>query len=90
LVSLKPQHGLYSARLEPHSGEMRTNVYKLGAEADSFYEYALKLNIQSRESEPQYRAVYDAAVDGAVELLLNKVRAYVCLRLGVAVVEALY
>jgi Glycosyl hydrolase family 47 len=74
LVGLKPQHGLYSARLDPRSGELRTDAYKLGAEADSFYEYALKLNIQSRESEPQYRAVFDAAVDGAVKLLLKKVR----------------
>jgi Glycosyl hydrolase family 47 len=73
LASLQPQHGLYPEHVDPRSGALLTSVYKLGASVDSFYEYALKLNLQSRGREPQYRAVYDAAVDGAVQQLLKKV-----------------
>lgn len=45
-----------------------------GALGDSFYEYLLKVWIQGGRREESYRRMYDTAMDGVDELLVQKVR----------------
>lgn len=49
----------------------------LGALGDSFYEYLLKVWIQGGRSEDHYRRMYDDAMDGVDELLVQKVGQHV-------------
>lgn len=45
-----------------------------GAFGDSFYEYLLKVWMQGGRREDRYRKMYDDAMDGVDELLVQKVR----------------
>lgn len=49
-----------------------------GALGDSFYEYLLKVWIQGGRREDTYRRMYDAAMDGVDELLVQKVGRVSC------------
>ena len=48
--------------------------FTMGAAADSFYEYLLKVWLQGGRSEPMYRRMYDAAMDGMTSKLLKRSR----------------
>lgn len=54
------------------TGNIRGGPYKFGALGDSFYEYMLKLWLQTGKSEKYLREMYDKAMDGVHnELLLR-------------------
>jgi Glycosyl hydrolase family 47 len=73
---LAPSNGLYPIKFHsPSEGsEPRTldDKFSFGAMGDSFYEYMLKLWIQGGKTEPMYRAMYDKAIDGMHNELLQK------------------
>lgn len=48
------------------------NQVTLGALGDSFYEYLLKVWLQGGRTENNYRRMYDDAMDGVEELLVQK------------------
>ncbi|CAM9228299.1 unnamed protein product, partial [Scytosiphon promiscuus] len=50
------------------------NKVTFGALGDSFYEYLLKVWMQGGRREDSYRRMYDAAIDGVHELLVQKAR----------------
>ena len=68
----KPDHGLYPIYIKPASGVFSTKQVTFGALGDSFYEYLLKIWVQGGQQEMIYREQYDAAMDGVVEVLLQK------------------
>jgi mannosyl-oligosaccharide alpha-1,2-mannosidase len=43
-----------------------------GALGDSFYEYMLKLWLQGSKTDPRWREMYDRAMDGVANKLLQK------------------
>ncbi|CAN0516468.1 unnamed protein product, partial [Ectocarpus sp. 8 AP-2014] len=45
-----------------------------GALGDSFYEYLLKVWMQGGRREESYRRMYEDAMDGVAELLVQKAR----------------
>jgi Glycosyl hydrolase family 47 len=73
---LAPSNGLYPIKFHsPGEGsEPRTleDKFSFGAMGDSFYEYMLKVWIQGGKTEPMYRAMYDKAIDGMHNELLQK------------------
>jgi len=50
------------------------NTIGFGANGDSFYEYMLKIWLQGGKKEPMYRDMYDKAMDGLHENLIQKTR----------------
>ena len=68
----KPEHGLYPIYINPTTGVFSTKQVTFGALGDSFYEYLLKIWVQGGQHEMIYREQYDAAMDGVVEILLQK------------------
>ena len=71
MCSKSPPHGLYPIYVRTESGSFSTRQVTFGALGDSFYEYLLKVWVQGSRSEGTYRRVYDRAMDGMVEVLLQ-------------------
>jgi Glycosyl hydrolase family 47 len=74
---VSPPNGLfpYYYRNNPRSGtlpEATNDKLTFGAMADSFYEYMLKVWIQGGKQEPLYREMYDKAMEGMHNELLQK------------------
>ncbi|CAM9245529.1 unnamed protein product, partial [Hapterophycus canaliculatus] len=73
-------HGLYPIRINPNTGKFTSskasikNTVSFGALGDSFYEYLLKVWMQGGRREDSYRRMYDTAMDGVDELLVQKAR----------------
>ncbi|CAB1119255.1 unnamed protein product [Ectocarpus sp. CCAP 1310/34] len=83
-------HGLYPIRINPNTGKFtssqasdprikRVNIspdvqVTFGALGDSFYEYLLKVWMQGGRREESYRRMYEDAMDGVAELLVQKAR----------------
>ncbi|GLD94490.1 hypothetical protein PINS_up003101 [Pythium insidiosum] len=64
--------GLFPVHFDPRAGQFATrSKITIGALADSFYEYLLKVHIYSgkRRQDAYLRKMYDAAVDGMESLL---------------------
>lgn len=79
LHAISPDNGLfpYFYQNKPGIGEgampiPANNMLTFGAMSDSFYEYMLKLWLQSGKTEPMYREMYDEAMDGLHRELLQK------------------
>jgi len=75
LYAMKPENGLYltavkNTEREPSFGRVASRI-TFGGRADSFYEYMLKLWLQSGKTEPKYRDAYDEAIEGLHNLLLR-------------------
>ena len=70
------QNGLYSYFIKPGSNGKETSFANdrltFGAMSDSLYEYMLKIWIQGGKTEPLYRNMYDKAMTGMHEELLQK------------------
>lgn len=65
--------GLYPIHLDASlSSAPVTNMTGVAAFADSFYEYLLKLWLQSGKRDEKYRVAYDKAVDGIHKRLLHE------------------
>ena len=72
MAALKPPNGLYPIFVNTASGQLSSRKITFGALGDSFYEYLLKTWIQGGKTEDRLRTMYDAAVDGIVDKLLQK------------------
>ena len=75
LHSLKPPKGLYYTAVKntgdrPRFGVMAARL-TFGGRADSFYEYMLKLWLQGGKTESKYREMYDEAIEGMHDVLLQ-------------------
>ncbi|KIJ09928.1 glycoside hydrolase family 47 protein [Paxillus involutus ATCC 200175] len=64
-------HGLASIFVDPNSGRYRTASIRLGSRGDSYYEYLLKQYIQTNQTEQVYREMYDHAMTGIHQYLLQ-------------------
>jgi Glycosyl hydrolase family 47 len=74
--SITPKNGLLPYLWKNHGGEdnkpLRMNeILTMGGPAGSYYAYMLKLWIQSDQTIPMYREMYDAAMDGMHNELLR-------------------
>jgi len=67
-----PQHGLYPIYIDTNTGEFTTRTITFGALGDSFYEYLLKVWIQGGKKEPIYRKMFDEAMDGVSNVLVQR------------------
>jgi Glycosyl hydrolase family 47 len=77
LNQMKGVHnGLYSYFIKPgrdgNQASFANNRLTFGAMSDSLYEYMLKVWIQGGKTEPLYRDMYDKAMTGMHEELLQK------------------
>jgi Glycosyl hydrolase family 47 len=74
LHELSPINGLYPYYMKNQNGakpSFANNHLTFGAMADSFYEYMLKVWIQGGKVEPMYREMYDKAMEGMHDELLQ-------------------
>ena len=73
LESLSPEDGLYPIHLQVDSGDVKFGTQiSFGALGDSAYEYFLKTWIQGGKKEHHYRHIYDKAIQGLHEKLLER------------------
>lgn len=75
LAENQPDNGLYPLYVQNDIFDVRFNMQSkstLGGMGDSFYEYMLKTWIQGGKVESKYRIMYDKAMDGAHENLVQK------------------
>eukprot|EP00934_Nitzschia_sp_Nitz4_P000273 Nitzschia sp. Nitz4//scaffold84_size84139//40957//43015//NITZ4_005198-RA/size84139-augustus-gene-0.39-mRNA-1//1//CDS//3329559033//273//frame0 len=75
LRDMNPDHGLYpylirntQKNAKPEFGNSKLTF---GAMSDSFYEYLLKVWLQGGKTEPMYREMYDRAIQGMHDQLLQ-------------------
>lgn len=61
-----PYHSLLPYTLSLASGEYATNMVTVGAPADSYFEYLVKMWLQGGACEPRYWALFAEVVDGIV------------------------
>jgi len=73
LNNVMPSNGLYPYGISERGGKIEFTNSKLtfGAMSDSFYEYMLKIWIQGGQTEPMYRDMYDKAIQGMHDILLQ-------------------
>lgn len=69
----KPK-GLYPNYLNPKTGKWGQHHMSMGAMGDSFYEYLLKAWIQSGKQDTEARDMYDAAIEAAIQHMLQTSR----------------
>jgi Glycosyl hydrolase family 47 len=72
LNEMSPANGLYPYYINnARAPSFASNHVTFGAMADSFYEYMLKVWIQGGKLEPMYRDMYDKAIQGMHDELLQ-------------------
>ena len=73
LDSISPPNGLfpYFVRNRSNPPSFANNKLTFGAMADSVYEYMLKIWLQGGKKEPLYRKMYDKAIEGMHNELLQ-------------------
>lgn len=76
LALIQPDNGLFPVYIENDKGIQpiipQSNRYvSFGAKGDSFYEYLLKVWLQGGKKEMKYREMYDKAIDGLHQYLLQ-------------------
>lgn len=71
---MNPKRGLYPVYIknELDRPEFGSDQISIGALGDSFYEYLLKVWLQGGKRENSYRRMYDKAIDGIINHLLQK------------------
>eukprot|EP00903_Cladosiphon_okamuranus_P020635 g18945.t1 len=69
---LNSDDGLYPIFINPATGKSVGSQVTFGALGDSFYEYLLKAWLQGGKTQPEYRDMYDRAMDGMTRKLLKK------------------
>ncbi|KAF9063968.1 glycoside hydrolase [Rhodocollybia butyracea] len=65
-------NGLAPTSMQIRQGTFQSSVVRVGSEADSYYEYLLKQYLQTNMTEPVYQSMYDHAMDGAVDNLIQR------------------
>ncbi|CEP20095.1 hypothetical protein [Parasitella parasitica] len=63
--------GLVPIYIDPYSGNFASREIRLGSRGDSYYEYLLKLYLQTDKAEIKYRERYDHAVNGIKKHLIQ-------------------
>jgi len=66
-----PKSGLFPIRVNIADGTPADTLVTLGALGDSFYEYLLKVWLQGGRKEDWLREMYDSAINGIVDKLLQ-------------------
>jgi len=64
--------GLASIFMDARTGQFVTSAIRLGSRGDSYYEYLLKQFIQTDRTEDVYREMYEDAVQGIHDHLVQK------------------
>jgi mannosyl-oligosaccharide alpha-1,2-mannosidase len=72
LEKLNPQNGLFPIYINANNGQAGSHMITFGALGDSFYEYLLKVWVQTGRKDRRLRNMYDKAMDGMVSVLLKK------------------
>ncbi|KAF8554343.1 glycoside hydrolase family 47 protein [Imleria badia] len=72
LKAARLPHGLVPIFIDPESGRYRAASIRLGSRGDSYYEYLLKQYIQTNQTEGVYRELYDHAMTGIHDHLVQK------------------
>ena len=74
LRKMNPPHGLYPyyVRNNQETPTFANNHLTFGAMGDSLYEYMLKVWLQGGKTEPLYREMYDEAIQGMHDELLQR------------------
>jgi hypothetical protein len=72
MASKRPPNGLYPIYIGTANGDFANNQVTFGALGDSFYEYMLKVWLQGGRKEPQYRRMFDGAMDGMMKEMLKR------------------
>ncbi|KIL61808.1 glycoside hydrolase family 47 protein [Amanita muscaria Koide BX008] len=67
-----PLGGLAPIFMQPEKGEFALTDIRLGSRGDSFYEYLLKQYIQTNQTEPVYRKMYDKTMRAVQDRLVKK------------------
>ncbi|GAA96547.1 glycoside hydrolase family 47 protein [Mixia osmundae IAM 14324] len=57
--------------LDPNTGEFRISDIRLGSRSDSYYEYLLKLYLQSDRTDERYRKYWDHSLEVIAKTLIN-------------------
>ncbi|KAG6860344.1 hypothetical protein C0995_012457 [Termitomyces sp. Mi166 len=65
-------HGLASIFISLSEGQYVTSAIRLGSRGDSYYEYLLKQYVQTNGTEPVYKDMYDDAMTGIHNHLIQK------------------
>ncbi|KAJ2490659.1 mannosyl-oligosaccharide alpha-1,2-mannosidase [Coemansia sp. RSA 2050] len=63
--------GLVPIYMDATSGKFSGGEIRLGSRGDSYYEYLLKQWLQTRQSEPELLAEYEAAMEGVKKYLVT-------------------
>jgi len=73
LNEASPSNGLYPYGITEKAGRIEFINKKItfGAMSDSFYEYMLKIWLQGGKTEPMYRQMYDKAIQGMHDVLVQ-------------------
>ncbi|KAH8065929.1 GTP binding protein [Aureococcus anophagefferens] len=69
--TMKGTQGLFPIYVDPRNGGLKSRKITFGALGDSYYEYLLKTWLQGGRTETRLRGMYDEAMDGMVDLLLQ-------------------
>ncbi|KAF8337707.1 glycoside hydrolase family 47 protein [Amanita rubescens] len=64
--------GLAPIFMSPQEGKFASSEIRLGSRGDSYYEYLLKQYIQTNQTEPVYREMYDEAMKAVHDRLVKK------------------
>jgi mannosyl-oligosaccharide alpha-1,2-mannosidase len=64
--------GMYPTMVNRDTGGGSGSVYSFGGLADSFFEYLLKMWLQGDRTEPRWREMYDASVQGLFSHLARR------------------
>ncbi|KAJ2397249.1 mannosyl-oligosaccharide alpha-1,2-mannosidase, partial [Coemansia sp. RSA 2559] len=62
--------GLVPIYINANTKQFAGDVIRLGSRGDSYYEYLLKQWLQTRQTEPRFRAEYDTAMEGVKKYLV--------------------
>jgi len=68
----QPLDGLVPIYVQPDSGKYQGKLIRLGSRGDSYYEYLLKLYLQTNKKEPIYWKMYRESVEGVKKHMLGK------------------
>ncbi|KAG8219339.1 glycoside hydrolase [Butyriboletus roseoflavus] len=72
LKAARLPHGLVPIFVDPESGRYMTASVRLGSRGDSYYEYLLKQYLQTDQTEGVYHELYDHAMTGIHDHLVQK------------------
>ncbi|KAJ3982925.1 glycoside hydrolase family 47 protein [Lentinula detonsa] len=65
-------NGLAPTRIRLQQGTFQSSIVRLGSLADSYYEYLLKQYLLTKSTETVYQTMYNNAVDGIAENLMQQ------------------